>query len=149
MFPLLRSKIAFMKLPDEEDGEPLVKESSQSPETPTPTYPHLPKQAQRHHAIILVALLFVTLIVGVFIGTHVRLDADYFCIDRTSNYCKSHFEQELRPKTYITTAPVVKDVRIHYKTQRFDGSLMHENIFRKNGSPAVDEAWQSLGVDCT
>jgi hypothetical protein len=34
-----------------------------------------------------------------------------------------------------------------YSTKLFNGSLMHENIFRQVGSPEVDAAWQSLGVD--
>lgn len=25
---------------------------------------------------------------------------------------------------------------------------MHENIYRKEGSPEVDKAWEALGVDC-
>jgi hypothetical protein len=46
------------------------------------------------------------------------------------------------------TAPVLKDVSIKYHEQPFDGNFMEENDFRKNGSAKVDEAWESLGVDC-
>lgn len=45
-------------------------------------------------------------------------------------------------------APVLKDVSIKYHEQPFDGNFMEENDFRKNGSAKVDEAWESLGVDC-
>ena len=45
-------------------------------------------------------------------------------------------------------APILKDKDISYTRVRFNGSLMKENVFRQTGSPAVDEAWSSLGVDC-
>lgn len=45
-------------------------------------------------------------------------------------------------------SPVTKDVRITYQTTTFDGSFFEENKFRKDGSPEVDEAWASLGVNC-
>ncbi|KAL9619245.1 MAG: hypothetical protein Q9160_006097 [Pyrenula sp. 1 TL-2023] len=44
-------------------------------------------------------------------------------------------------------APVVSDVGITYTTQRFNGSLLKENIYRQSASPEVDAAWESLGVN--
>ena len=35
-----------------------------------------------------------------------------------------------------------------YRKIDFDGSLMHENIYRQNASAEVDAAWVALGVDC-
>jgi len=42
----------------------------------------------------------------------------------------------------------MEDVDISYEVVRFEGSLMHENIFRQTGSPKVDAAWESLGIEC-
>lgn len=46
------------------------------------------------------------------------------------------------------TAPVGNSVDTAYQRVQFDGSFMTENIFRKDGSPEVDEAWEALGIDC-
>lgn len=35
------------------------------------------------------------------------------------------------------------------ETRRFNGSLMHENIYRQTGLPEVDAAWEALGTECT
>ena len=45
-------------------------------------------------------------------------------------------------------APIMEDIDISYDVIRYSGSLMHENIFRQTGSPEVDAAWESLGIDC-
>ena len=45
-------------------------------------------------------------------------------------------------------ALVMEDVEISYDVVQFEGSLMHENIFRQTGSPEVDAAWESLGIEC-
>lgn len=50
--------------------------------------------------------------------------------------------------TYTTAAPLLKDVPIQYQFQTFNGSFLHENIYRQTGSPEVDQAWEALGVDC-
>ncbi|KAL4805647.1 hypothetical protein BDV18DRAFT_165544 [Aspergillus unguis] len=44
-------------------------------------------------------------------------------------------------------SPVVSNVEINYDTQRFNGSLFKENIYRKDASPEVDAAWEALGVN--
>lgn len=70
-------------------------------------------------------------------------------LNHLSNYCKMvnwiYVENDLT----FQLAPVLDDVEIEYSTTRFNGSLMHENIYRQAASPAVDEAWQALGVDCS
>ncbi|KAI9775597.1 MAG: hypothetical protein M1839_000998 [Geoglossum umbratile] len=43
--------------------------------------------------------------------------------------------------------PVMRDVDMSYKTVRFNGSLLKENVFRQGAGPEVDAAWTSLGVD--
>ncbi|KAF2104698.1 hypothetical protein NA57DRAFT_70906 [Rhizodiscina lignyota] len=44
-------------------------------------------------------------------------------------------------------SPLTKDVSISYAPVDFNGTFMHENVFRRSASPEVDEAWKSLGVD--
>jgi hypothetical protein len=45
-------------------------------------------------------------------------------------------------------APLLEDVDISYGFIQYEGSLMNENIFRQMGSPEVDAAWESLGIEC-
>jgi hypothetical protein len=45
-------------------------------------------------------------------------------------------------------APIQKEVDNAYHMVRYNGSFMHENVFRKEGGLEVDEAWASLGIDC-
>ena len=45
-------------------------------------------------------------------------------------------------------APILQDAQITYTPTRFNGSLFHETIYRKEASPEVDLAWRALGVDC-
>jgi hypothetical protein len=40
------------------------------------------------------------------------------------------------------------DVDIKYKVVQFNGSLFKNNIYRQDGGPEVDAAWEALGVDC-
>lgn len=47
------------------------------------------------------------------------------------------------------TSPITEDVKITYQEERFNGSLLKENIYRQAASPEVDAAWEGLGVNCT
>lgn len=51
-------------------------------------------------------------------------------------------------KAHHATAPLLKDVSVQYKYREFNGSFMNEDVYRQEGSPEVDEAWEALGVDC-
>ncbi|KAJ4320883.1 hypothetical protein N0V94_003182 [Neodidymelliopsis sp. IMI 364377] len=44
------------------------------------------------------------------------------------------------------TAPVVRDVVPGWHTQQFNGSFLHENVYRQAAGPEVDAAWKALGV---
>jgi hypothetical protein len=48
----------------------------------------------------------------------------------------------------IPTATVMSNVPIRYHRQRFNGSLLKENVFRQDAGPEVDAAWESIGVNC-
>ncbi|KAF2207416.1 hypothetical protein CERZMDRAFT_88470 [Cercospora zeae-maydis SCOH1-5] len=43
-------------------------------------------------------------------------------------------------------SPVLRDVKLSFTKQQYDARFMDENIFRQQASPAVDEAWESLGT---
>jgi hypothetical protein len=45
-------------------------------------------------------------------------------------------------------APLLEDIGISYNFIRYEGSLIEENVFRQIGSPEVDAAWKSLGIEC-
>lgn len=45
-------------------------------------------------------------------------------------------------------APVLRDVDIKYEPLAFNGSFMDVDVYREEGSPEVDKAWEDLGVDC-
>ena len=45
-------------------------------------------------------------------------------------------------------APVIQDIDIAFDTVHFNGSLFKKTVFRLDAGREVDEAWESLGVDC-
>ncbi|KAI4613585.1 uncharacterized protein J4E87_009713 [Alternaria ethzedia] len=57
-------------------------------------------------------------------------DPDDFCIHHVSRY-----------------SPVVRDVKPNWHTQLFNGSFLHQNIYRQPAGPEVDAAWDALGVN--
>lgn len=40
------------------------------------------------------------------------------------------------------------DVDMNFHTVQFNGTFIHENIYRQNASEEVDAAWEALGVGC-
>ncbi|KXT14331.1 hypothetical protein AC579_4009 [Pseudocercospora musae] len=50
-------------------------------------------------------------------------------------------------KTVSRPSPILSDLDIRWKEVRFNGSLLKENIYRKDAGPEVDMAWKELGVD--
>lgn len=53
-----------------------------------------------------------------------------------------------RSRAKLYPAQIMKDVDMSYHLVTFNGSFMHENVFRRAGSPEVDAAWESIGVNC-
>lgn len=51
-------------------------------------------------------------------------------------------------ETKTGTAPVIQEINIEFNVVHFNGSLFKKNAFRYDAGPEVDEAWESLGVDC-
>ncbi|KAF1926742.1 uncharacterized protein M421DRAFT_6655 [Didymella exigua CBS 183.55] len=82
----------------------------------------------------LVICSVVYLSIGFWIARSVReadfvTDPDEFCINHVNQY-----------------SPVVRDVEPRWHTQQFNGSFLHENVYRQSAGPAVDAAWEALGV---
>ncbi|KAF6807364.1 tat pathway signal sequence [Colletotrichum sojae] len=79
------------------------------------------------------AVLVISNFVSARVGAH-------FATDRTDldGACAAHTTQ---------WSPVLKDVDVKYDWKTFNGSFMQENVYRKEGSPEVDAAWEALGVD--
>ncbi|KAL5420268.1 hypothetical protein PMIN03_000095 [Paraphaeosphaeria minitans] len=44
-------------------------------------------------------------------------------------------------------APLVKEVEPKWHVVRFNGTFLHENVYRQGAGPEVDAAWEGLGVD--
>ncbi|PKX96194.1 oxidase ustYa family protein [Aspergillus novofumigatus IBT 16806] len=95
---------------------------------------HDEKPRARSHGNWLQTLLYVTTavvscLVGLFIGRQVQ-DLDRVCTRHVSHY-----------------SPVTSNVNVAFQPQRFNGSLLKENIYRQDASPEVDAAWEALGVN--
>lgn len=44
-------------------------------------------------------------------------------------------------------APILDDIPLTYSLTKFNGSFLHENIYRQSASPVVDSAWEALGIN--
>ncbi|OJJ56090.1 hypothetical protein ASPSYDRAFT_134841 [Aspergillus sydowii CBS 593.65] len=91
------------------------------------------KHHRTHEFWRTIALIIVTsalsCLTGLFIG-YQHHHSDEICSRRTSHY-----------------STVMSNIPIKYHRQRFNGSLLKENIFRQGAGPEVDAAWESLGVN--
>ncbi|KAK0114334.1 hypothetical protein ONS95_013826 [Cadophora gregata] len=128
MFTFKDSNDSSERPSTDEDCESLIKDSAQDSRLRLQSSTQQARLSSFFSAIAILISLAIAVLAGVWIGG--QGNSDKFCIAYTSNY-----------------SPVLKDVPIRYATQRFNGTLMHENIYRATGSPAVDAAWQALGVD--
>ena len=45
-------------------------------------------------------------------------------------------------------APIIDEVNMNFQKVQFNGTFVHENIYRQDASPEVDEAWEALGIGC-
>jgi hypothetical protein len=43
---------------------------------------------------------------------------------------------------------MLEDIDISYDVVQFNGTFVHENIYRQDAGPEVDAAWEALGVGC-
>ncbi|KAJ5562032.1 hypothetical protein N7535_003504 [Penicillium sp. DV-2018c] len=80
--------------------------------------------------LLQVTTLGLFFLVGALFGFDWRGDLDSLCSKHVSQY-----------------STVMREVGIEYNLQQFNGSLLKENVFRQDAGPAVDAAWESLGVN--
>ncbi|KAF9883352.1 hypothetical protein FE257_003568 [Aspergillus nanangensis] len=80
-------------------------------------------------ALLFLATAAISLLAGLAIGVH-KQDLDGACIDRVAKH-----------------SPLLSDVQIKYHDQQYNGSFLHETIYRQDASPEVDEAWNALGAN--
>ncbi|KAK0649160.1 hypothetical protein B0T16DRAFT_409532 [Cercophora newfieldiana] len=81
------------------------------------------------YTVLVITTNLMSLFLGFMVGRW-NLNLDRTCAAYTTQY-----------------SPVLRDVDIMYEDQAFNGSFIKENIYRLEGSPEVDAAWEALGVD--
>ncbi|PMD64200.1 uncharacterized protein K444DRAFT_660561 [Hyaloscypha bicolor E] len=107
-----------------EDHESLLSGSVKSYRKPTP------------RTLIWIPMLMLPIIsafligFGVWIGSHWFTNTNAVCLAHVQNY-----------------SPIQKEVDNSYHIVKYNGSFLHENLFRKPAGPEVDAAWDSLGVN--
>lgn len=123
-------EVEFKRVSGSEDCEQLLPDSERSSFDTRTTR----SIAQGPSWPITVAIAITTavssLLLGLWLGQTYVLDPDSSSIAHTSQW-----------------SPIVGDVGIKYREQRFNGSLMKSNVFRQDFGPEVDAAWKSLGAD--
>ncbi|KAL4779836.1 hypothetical protein BJX76DRAFT_351455 [Aspergillus varians] len=77
---------------------------------------------------LLIVTTSLSCMIGIVIGYR-HHDFDTICSTHTSHY-----------------SSVLSAVPIKYHLQRYNGSLLRENVFRQDAGPEVDAAWAGLGV---
>ncbi|KAN0103283.1 protein of unknown function (DUF3328) domain containing protein [Hyaloscypha variabilis] len=81
--------------------------------------------------IVLIPLISLSLIAfGAWIGSRWFTNINEVCLAHVQHY-----------------SPILKEVDNSYHTVHFEGSFLHENIYRQTGSPEVDAAWEALGIN--
>ncbi|KAF2676276.1 hypothetical protein K458DRAFT_322434 [Lentithecium fluviatile CBS 122367] len=137
MFTRLFSRRNAAKAPprDAEDSETLLPTSS-SVSGPASR----PKQSRRSRDLeIVVRTLLVSTAVyvtaSIWIAFSIRgesfvEDPDMFCMNHISQY-----------------SPIVNEVKPGWHTVQFNGTFLHENIYRQDVGPDVDAAWEALGTE--
>jgi hypothetical protein len=138
-------EVQFKQIPQSEDCESLSHETEKS-ESPRLLSSSL--ASQLFTAILLLITLVIGAVLGAWLGSNRFIKANEFCIHEVSQDCRSSSRPHKFKSSHLA-APLLEDIDINFSTIRFNGSLLHENIFRKPASPEVDAAWQSLGVDCS
>ncbi|KAK3936120.1 hypothetical protein QBC46DRAFT_420336 [Diplogelasinospora grovesii] len=97
--------------------------------TSHPSSPETKRQSRTQSSLVLAVVSLLTLVVGFYAGRTIGPNTDSLCIAHTSNY-----------------GPILEDTKIRYTSVQFDGRFNHENIYRQDGSPTVDAAWEALGI---
>ncbi|KAL0943163.1 tat pathway signal sequence [Colletotrichum truncatum] len=79
------------------------------------------------------AVLIISNLISARVGAHVGSSRA-----KLNSVCAAHTTQ---------WSPVLKEVDVKYDWKSFNGSFLEEDVYRQQGSPEVDAAWEALGVD--
>ncbi|KAK3360930.1 hypothetical protein B0T24DRAFT_507241, partial [Lasiosphaeria ovina] len=114
-----------------EDSETLLSPYSDHENgLPKPASPPKRRRSLLPLAVILPAVL--CFLFGVWLGnSSYLLDADKFCTRQVRLYW----------------SPVLDAISPNYSPVKFNGSFLKENVYRQPASPAVDAAWEALGIN--
>ncbi|KAL6154399.1 hypothetical protein ACJBU6_07662 [Exserohilum turcicum] len=137
---MFSSRLNHNRLPrrdsENQDSEALLPGSSSSASLPLKPGP--PDRSSRDVRIAVRTLVLCTIVyVGATLWITSKVNKatlianpDDFCIHHVSQY-----------------SPVVRDVKPNWHTQLFNGSFLHQNIYRQPAGPEVDAAWDALGIN--
>lgn len=104
--------------------------------------------AVRVHVLCTIVYVGATLWMAFHVNrTTSAVNADEFCIHHISQYCKPCVKEDWWQLVTLT-APVVRDVTPNWHVQLFNGSFLHQNVYRQSAGPEVDAAWDALGINC-
>jgi hypothetical protein len=141
--------------------------SSSSP--PTSNAPPTPRCIVLRTLLVSTAIYLAALAALAYSVRHTPfvVDADEFCIGHVVQYCASPHPLSQTPFLLLYSslplsllwswlltvwcrlaAPLVRHVRPAWHSTRFNGSFLHENVYRQAAGDEVDAAWAALGVDC-
>ncbi|TID27959.1 hypothetical protein E2P81_ATG00714 [Venturia nashicola] len=86
---------------------------------------------------------WLPLLLAFFIGLSTGLLSSivFFSTSSRKQSIASCLQQTSQP------SPVLRDLEITYHEQLFNGSFFKETIYRQDGSPEVDAAWDELGAN--
>ena len=118
----------YSHLPDAEDTECLLSGGSTGLEIPKGRNGPSKVSILLTVAIVVSSCLVSTLC-GIWIGR--RYPSDDGAIRHVSKY-----------------SPIMDEVDIGFHAEQFNGTFVHENIYRQGPGPEVDAAWDALGIRC-
>ena len=122
--------------------ERLISEGKEEGKKEEDEYNGNPKRRTHIHPTMHLLLYTITIVVSLILGYNLG-----YARNDSKGSEKSNLDECTRRTSQYS--PVMREVPIQYSEQRFNGSLLKENIFRQEASPEVDAAWESLGVNCT
>ncbi|KAF1938481.1 hypothetical protein EJ02DRAFT_425704 [Clathrospora elynae] len=140
MFDIFRTRPRHTRLPQRDseshDDDTLLPSSSSS--TSLTLKPAVLERSSRDVRVAVKTLVLCTIVyvgAAMWIAFSVQrttfvADPDDFCLHHVSHY-----------------SPVVKEVKPNWHTKLFNGSFLHQNIYRQSAGPEVDAAWDALGVN--
>ncbi|KAH7077437.1 hypothetical protein FB567DRAFT_596604 [Paraphoma chrysanthemicola] len=81
-------------------------------------------------SILMILTAILTALTTRYSPFHGHVDVDDICARRTMTY-----------------SPIIDEVGVHYTPSVFNGSLMLDTIYKHDGSPEVDAAWDAFGLN--